>query len=99
LLAASRPPLIGRDTWWDVGSNTDLDELGEVVVAAIETAALPWLEERSDETRLLALARDPARLQDEDWGMFGAIARFANSHGNPELAAVIRAQQERTFAD
>lgn len=91
--------LVGRDTWWDVRPDTNLGELAEVVVVAIETAALPWLEERSDEVRLLELARDPARLQQEDWAMFGAIARFADSCGEMELAAAVRAQQARIFAD
>lgn len=42
----------GQDVWWDLRPDTDLGELGESLLEAIEHHGLPWLEARSDDVQL-----------------------------------------------
>ncbi len=44
--------LTGRDVWWDLRPDTDLDMLGETLTEAIRRYGLPWLEARSSDERL-----------------------------------------------
>lgn len=44
--------LTGRDIWWDLRPNTDLDMLGETLTEALRRYGLPWLEARSSDERL-----------------------------------------------
>jgi hypothetical protein len=87
--------LVGEDTWWDVAPRSDLAALGDALVTAIEDAALPWLIERSDEDRLLALARDPVRLASEGWLTRTVLVALAEAQGESALAASIRPPSRR----
>ena len=44
--------LTGRNVWWDLRPDTDVDMLGETLIEAIRRYGLPWLEARSSDERL-----------------------------------------------
>jgi hypothetical protein len=46
----------GLDHWWDVDQSTDLDLLGQEVVAALSTYGLPWFKECHDPAHFIEQA-------------------------------------------
>jgi hypothetical protein len=86
------------DTWWSVTPDTNVPALGDAVCTALETYALPWLDGHADDERLLELMRDPVALAQERYDMLHWLAELATREHEDEVAAEIRALQDRKFS-
>jgi hypothetical protein len=88
--------LNGRDTWWSVTPDTNVVELADSVVLAIETYGLPWLEARSTDEGLRKLAgSDLSFLFDHHLVLLG---RLMEELGEDDTRAVIDRELERRAA-
>jgi hypothetical protein len=89
--------LVGRDHWWDLGPDTDVEQLGGAVVDAIERYGLPWLDEASDTEAYLD--KLIANLADEPWQHLYASQCLAQALSRPDAEAKIAAERERRDHD
>lgn len=88
--------LNGRDTWWTVTPDTNVVELGESVVLALETYGLPWLEALSTEENLRSLAGDDLTFLHDHHLVL--LARLMKELGDDDTRAVIDSELERRTA-
>ncbi|MEO9174734.1 MAG: DUF4304 domain-containing protein [Gaiellales bacterium] len=91
--------LSGRDTWWDLSADSNTVALGETVTLVLELYAMPWLDARSTDEALIALARDPEALRDEPgqdplrW-----LSRLMGQLGEAEARRTVDAEAARRHA-
>lgn len=85
--------LRGQDTWWSLTPDSNIAALSDTINTAIAHVGLPWLEARSDEERLLAVARDPAQLSAQRRDHLHWLAQLARTLNKPELVTAIQAEQ------
>lgn len=86
----------GRDTWWRVSPDTNVVELAEAVLLAIETYGLPWLEARSTDEGLRSVARsDLSRVYAHHLDI---LARLMDDLGDEQAGAMIERELQRRGA-
>lgn len=93
--------LIGRDVWWDLRPETDVDMLGDTLNEAIRRYGLPWLEARSSDERLRNTCL--ADLDSVAWWELRPLRKLVEQLGPDEareaLDAELRRRAERDVPD
>jgi hypothetical protein len=88
-----------RDTWWEVSADSNVVALGESLTLALELYALPWLDARSTDEGLLALARDPEALREERGGEnLRWLARMMDLLGEHDARRLVESESARRHA-
>jgi hypothetical protein len=88
-----------RDTWWEITADSNVVALAESVNLALELFALPWLDARSTEDGLRAIARDPAALREERGGEnLRWLARMMDLLGEHDARRLVEAESARRHA-
>ena len=89
------PLLAGRDVWWDVARDAELERLGDALIAALERYGLPWLEAHATDEAIVGLLRDDARLREEIPHHLYWYARLMEELGDEELRRKADAERAR----
>jgi Domain of unknown function (DUF4304) len=53
-----------RDSWWELSADSNVDALAETVCLVLQLYAFPWLDARSTDGGLVAIAHDPEALRE-----------------------------------
>lgn len=85
--------LTGRDVWWDLRPDTDVDMLGESLIEAIRRYGLPWLEARSDDERLRNTCL--AALDSVAWWELRPLRELVEQLGPNEARQAVDAELRR----
>ena len=89
--------LTGRDVWWDLRPDTDLDMLGETLTEAIRRYGLPWLEARSSDERLRNTYL--AELDSVAWWELRPLRALVEQLGPNEARQALDAELRRRAED
>jgi hypothetical protein len=91
--------LSDRDVWWDVSADSNIVALGETMTLVLELYAMPWLDARSTDAGLIALARDPQALRDEQGpDSLRWLSRLMGQLGETEARRTVEAEAARRHA-
>ena len=89
--------LTGSDTWWTLSPDTNINELADSLVLALEAYGLPWLEARSSEERLQQMAGgDLSHLYDYELGF---LAQAMDQLGDNAARTRVEAELERRLRE
>jgi hypothetical protein len=89
-----------RDTWWEVGPDSNLDALAETVTLVLDLYAIPWLDERSTDDGLVALARDPEALRsDQGPDSLRWLSKLMSQLGELDAQRLVDAESARRHAE